>query len=110
LEFVKRYASVFDNRSSFDRKLSSSLTSEAILLRNSARCGAVIGLDIISIHAKLTLCFRPLMCRTSFSRSLGMALTATAEQTAIAIIKLAIHRVIDLAGVIARQANFHIRD
>jgi len=54
--------------------------SVSILLRNSPRSAAVIGLDIISIHAKLILSFRPLMSRTSFSRSLGMALAATPER------------------------------
>jgi len=64
-----------------------------MLLRNSSRSAAVIGLDIISIHATLMLSFRLLMSRTSFSRSLGMGIrnrNRNRRPPAIAIIKPAI--------------------
>jgi hypothetical protein len=43
-----------------------------MLLRNSCRSAGVIGLETISSHPKRTLSFRPLMSRTSFSRSVDM--------------------------------------
>ncbi|MGA7232288.1 MAG: hypothetical protein WBX95_15320, partial [Xanthobacteraceae bacterium] len=58
-----------------------------ILLRNSPRSAPVIGLDIISIHAKLIFSFRPLMSWTSFSRSLGMGIYRNRRAPQIAIIK-----------------------
>jgi len=61
-----------------------------MLLRNSPSSAAVIGLDIISIHATLTLSFRLLMSRTSFSRSLDMGINRNRTAPAIAIIKPAI--------------------
>jgi hypothetical protein len=58
-----------------------------MLLHNSRRSAAAIGLDIISTHAKLMLSFRPLMSRASFSRSVDIGVTgrvSTSSQARVA--------------------------
>ena len=50
-----------------------------MLFRNSSRSAGVIGLAAVSSHPKRTLSFRPLMSRTSFSRSVDMGVTSSRE-------------------------------
>jgi hypothetical protein len=73
------YASALGGRSSFIRRVFSSVTKESMLFRNSSRSAGVIGLAAVSSHPKRTLSFRPLMSRTSFSRSVDMGVTSSRE-------------------------------
>ena len=76
---MQSYASAFGGRSSFIRRVFSSVTKELMLFRNSSRSAGVIGLAAVSSHPKRTLSFRPLMSRTSFSRSVDMGVTSSRE-------------------------------
>jgi hypothetical protein len=72
---MQSYASAFGGRSSFIRRVFSSVTKESMLFRNSSRSAGVIGLASVSSHPKRTRSFRPMMSRTSFSRSVDMGVT-----------------------------------